>query len=242
MHEAYYKCPDLIRGECVEDLLSAKSSRLGLRPGCTLDYHGATARVTFVWHATAEKITSTRRTLVELLNNATPSAVVSTGRHRTPSTVILGFGAWDMQIKGRAAATAYKQTLVALDGLFGTTAMLRVAYGNWPCAHKQKNATLQIQALGREHFHPAGGEWPIYNWGSSYFVTTMELRDTFRNYSISRGWTWLDVERTHQTAPAMPGSPCGNQHSFGAIADAHVQILLAAVASRSVTCPQARWR
>lgn len=140
----------------------------------------------------------------------------------------------------------YDQVLGQLDEAIARTQTshpppLRLAYGNWPCAmpdgFKKRNASSKVYRLGRPFFEPAAnGSWPIHNWPSAYFLTTELLRDSFRNTSRQRGWLWLDVERTHRTLPGIRSSPCGNQHPFGAISDAHSQILLGTLRACSTTC------
>ena len=158
-------------------------------------------------------------------------------QRRSPSIVFLGVGAWDMQMRSPDLVSGYAQTLRRLSSLFTKhrvqydstgRPLLQVAYGNWPCAHTSPNATGKMKGLGEPEFQPASGrmDWPVHNWPSAYFLSTMASRDSLRDKSRAHGWLWLDVEHSHRTAPAMPGSPCGNQHPFGAIAEAHAQILL----------------
>ena len=236
VYQAYQKCRNLLRGECVEDDLASRNSRGGPAPGCILDYR-STMRLTFVWHATAGKLQVTETSLWKLLQEDPQPTLLP--QHRLPSIVFLGVGAWDMQMRLPlpALVSGYAKTLRRLSSLFtkhrvqyGSTArpLLQVAYGNWPCAHTSPNATGKMKGLGEPEFQPASGlmDWPVHNWPSAYFVSTMASRDSFRNKSLAHGWLWLDVEHSHRTAPAMTGSPCGNQHPFGTIAEAHAQILL----------------
>lgn len=65
VHDAYNHCKQLVRGECVEDDMTAASNRNAVRPGCILDVqfedadvgHGHPnsiergVRLTFLWHA-----------------------------------------------------------------------------------------------------------------------------------------------------------------------------------------------
>ena len=65
------------------------------------------------------------------------------------------------------------------------------------------------------------------------------MRDWYRNASSTAGYAYLDIEHSLNTLPPMAASPCGNQHPFGAIAEAHTHSLLSAYAhSRG----SSRWR
>ena len=161
-----------------------------------------------------------------------------------PTAVIVGYGAWPMSLnKGPnfiSVVNGYRRVLARLDTALATNRPgsepppVRIAYGNWPCALSNETASdsrgvLARHLLGRPFFEPANGSWPIHNWPSRYFVATRALRDIFRNVSRSLGWLWLDVEQTHRALPGMKSSPCGNQHPFGALAEAHAQNLLGAL-------------
>ena len=249
-------CKDLVRGECVEDDISARSSREGLGNSCMLDYTFGSVRVTFVWHATSmdSALQRLQRHLKGVLAAAAHAAPVHAGREANrgrpqpfPSVLLLSSGAWDMQLNWLGAPKAHTATLRAINGVFkliDTPAApythpppaWRFAYGNWPCAHPSRSINVTGKRserawLGAPHFEPAGNSWPVYNWPSSYFEATRELRDTYRTNSLKHGFAWLDVEPSHRSLPAMRGSPCGNQHPFGAIAEAHVRSLLAAMTS-----------
>ncbi len=56
------------------------------------------------------------------------------------------------------------------------------------------------------------------------------MRDWYRNASSTAGYAYLDIEHSLNTLPPMAASPCGNQHPFGAIAEAHTDSLLSAYA------------
>ena len=173
-----------------------------------------------------------------------------------PTAMIVGYGAWPMSLNRGpnylVVLNSYRRVLARLDTALATNRPgsepppVRIAYGNWPCALSNETASdsrgiLARHLLGRPFFEPANGSWPIHNWPSRYFVATRALRDIFRNVSRSLGWLWLDVEQTHRALPGMKSSPCGNQHPFGALAEAHAQNLLGALRSCTRESHQCRF-
>mmetsp|Transcript_5943 Transcript_5943/g.13035 ORF Transcript_5943/g.13035 Transcript_5943/m.13035 type:complete len:392 (-) Transcript_5943:258-1433(-) len=224
---------EIFRGDCTNNMLDARHRR-GEGPCCVLDFqYGIPAtslknssdaqqpgpadflgldgvRLTFVWHARSVKTAwvSTSRTLREL-------SIRAGGRR--PDALLLAIGAWDLLLSGgrwsdRARVKveqSYHLALHSLSVVWPTPPALRVAYGNWPCPNIQ------------------------HAWGNKrYSQATLETRDWYRNASLRAGYAWLDIEATLQRLPPMRSSPCGNQHPFGAIAEAHTRMFLYAAAGR----------
>ena len=205
-------CRSLFRGDCNNDNFMSRTDQAGKTPGCVLDFQANRQRLTFVWHAmsTESAWVTTTRTLTALLAG---------DRRRGPDLLLLATGAWDMLLSGsvwdaraeRRVRKSYTRTLRSLRGAWRASGLTlpkaRVLYGNWPC-----NTTTR------------------YAWRSKYSRATRSMRDWYRNASSTAGYAYLDIEHSLNTLPPMAASPCGNQHPFGAIAEAHTDSLLSAYA------------
>ena len=216
--------------ECVEDDTTSRSNREGRNPGCILDYRfDRGMRATFLWHA-ASNLPSWQATRARL------ASLMAASFGRRPSVLFLGIGAWDMQLSPWPGShepvdVNYALALAQLAAAFSKATnaheapMRRIAYGNWICTPPNPS---DAGNESRGHYQPAGGErnWPRHNWPSRYARATWLQRDHYRAASERAGWLWLDVEQSHRTMPAMRASPCGNQHPFGALAEAHIQAFL----------------
>ena len=84
----------------------------------------------------------------------------------------------------------------------------------------------------------ADGSAGCAHWDASAVIMHFTRRTQLcaRETAIDAGWLYLDVQRlTDRLPPGIIGSPCGNQHPFGVLADATAAALASVAASATAT-------
>ena len=207
-----------------------------LRRVCTLDYRidHANTRLTFQWHATS------RPQAMALLTRRLKRMRTASGG--PPDLVFASTGTWDMlsgrlvdangQPRGECCCTHVAATLSRIaDALThpGELPPLRVLYGFYTCPSCSGRAPI----TGCAH------------WSATPIIEhfTKRTQVCARVTAATAGWLYLDAQQLTSRLPiGILGSPCGNQHPFGILADAQASILtsLASSAMRTGVLPPIR--